>query len=181
MRSEKVSRLYLGVSNDDQLENWSDERIWSELDARLSTPEMPHVSRGPIFERGITTMRSSLYSPMRVGRLLLAGDAAHIVPPTGAKGLNLALADVRELAPALARSLRHGDTSLLDAYSDTCLERVWRAMEYSMYMTQMLHPHPEDSFANGVQRARLTQAVKDPGVKRALARNYVNLNSAHLD
>ena len=113
---------------------------------------------------------------MRHGRLLLAGDAAHIVPPTGAKGMNLALADVRLLAPALVAGLR-GDEQRLDAYSDESLRRVWRAEEFSTYMTQMLHPHPSDEFENGVQRARLRQVIESEDTARALARNYVNLSS----
>ena len=121
-------------------------------------------------------MRSVVVAPMRHGRLLLAGDAAHIVPPTGAKGMNLALADVRLLAPALVAGLR-GDEQRLDAYSDESLRRVWRAEEFSTYMTQMLHPHPSDEFENGVQRARLRQVIESEDTARALARNYVNLSS----
>jgi p-hydroxybenzoate 3-monooxygenase len=116
-------------------------------------------------------------TPMRYGRLLLAGDAAYIVPPTGAKGMNLALADVRLLAPALVASLREHDERLLDSYSDECLQRVWRAEEFSTYMTQMLHPHPNDEFENGVQTARLRQVIDSEDTARALARNYVNLSS----
>ena len=122
-------------------------------------------------------MRSVVVTPMRYGRLLLAGDAAHIVPPTGAKGMNLALADVRLLAPALVASLREHDERLLDSYSDECLQRVWRAEEFSTYMTQMLHPHPNDEFENGVQTARLRQVIDSEDTARALARNYVNLSS----
>jgi p-hydroxybenzoate 3-monooxygenase len=114
---------------------------------------------------------------MRYGRLLLAGDAAHIVPPTGAKGMNLALADVRVLSQALLTFLRGGDDSLLEAYSASCLERVWRAEEFSNYMTQMLHPSYEDEFENGVQLARLRQAVNSRESSTVLARNYVDLNS----
>jgi p-hydroxybenzoate 3-monooxygenase len=128
-------------------------------------------------ERGITPMRSVVVAPMRYGRLLLAGDAAHIVPPTGAKGMNLALADVRLLAPALVASLRDGDERPLDSYSSDSLRRVWRAEEFSTYMTQMLHPHPSDEFENGVQVARLRQVIDSLDTARALARNYVNLSS----
>ncbi len=111
---------------------------------------------------------------------MLAGDAAHIVPPTGAKGMNLALADVRRLAPALAAAVLEGDGRLLDAYSDACLRRIWRAEEFSTYMTQMLHPHPSDDFENGVQLARLRQAVTVRSATETLARNYVDLSSIDL-
>jgi p-hydroxybenzoate 3-monooxygenase len=176
MRSPTLSRLYLGVSPDETLDQWSDERIWDELTTRLMTEEGASIAQGPILERGITPMRSVVVAPMRYGRLLLAGDAAHIVPPTGAKGMNLALADVRQLAPALIAGLR-GDARSLDAYSDDSLRRVWRAEEFSTYMTQMLHPHPSDDFENGVQVARLRQVIESEDTARSLARNYVNLSS----
>lgn len=177
MRSPTLSRLYLGVRPDDTLDQWSDERIWDELNLRLWTDDMAEVTQGPIVERGITAMRSIVIEPMQYGRLFLAGDAAHIVPPTGAKGMNLALADVRVLARALVEKLRNNNEVLLDAYSDTCLERVWRAEEFSNYMTQMLHPNYEDDFENGVQMARLRQAVTSREASTVLARNYVDLNS----
>lgn len=177
MRSPTLSRLYLGVSPDESLENWTDERIWRELTLRLATDEMPDLPQGPITERSLTAMRSVVVSPMRYGRLFLAGDAAHIVPPTGAKGMNLALADVRVLAPALIAKFLNSDETRLDAYSATCLERVWRAEEFSTFMTQMLHPHPSDEFENGVQRARARQVVSVESAARTLARNYVNLSS----
>ena len=177
MRSPTLSRLYLGVRPDETLDEWSDERIWHELNVRLATDEMPEINQGRIIERGITAMRSIVIEPMRAGRLLLAGDAAHIVPPTGAKGMNLALADVRVLSTALLASLQHHDDTLLDAYSSTCLERVWRAEEFSNYMTQMLHPNHLDEFENGVQSARLRQAVTSNEASTVLARNYVDLNS----
>ena len=177
MRSPTLSRLYLGVRPDETLNEWSDERIWHELNVRLATDEMPEINQGRIIERGITAMRSIVIEPMRFGRLLLAGDAAHIVPPTGAKGMNLALADVRVLFEALVASLQHRDDTLLDAYSSTCLERVWRAEEFSNYMTQMLHPNHLDEFENGVQSARLRQAVTSSEASTVLARNYVDLNS----
>ena len=176
MRSPTVSRLYLGVRPEDTLEMWPDDRIWEELALRLATEEAVHLNVGPIFERSVTAMRSVVVAPMRYGRLLLAGDAAHIVPPTGAKGLNLAVGDVSRLVPALVAQLHEGDARLLDAYSDTCLERVWRGEEFSTYMTQMLHPHFSDEFENGVQRARLRQVVASEPAARHLARNYVNLS-----
>jgi p-hydroxybenzoate 3-monooxygenase len=177
MRSPTLSRLYLGVRPNDTLDQWSDARIWDELNRRLATEDSPEVTVGPILERGITAMRSIVIEPMRYGRLLLAGDAAHIVPPTGAKGMNLALADVRVLARALGEKLKSNDERLLDDYSDTCLERVWRAEEFSNYMTQMLHPNYDDDFENGVQMARLRQAVTSREASTVLARNYVDLNS----
>jgi p-hydroxybenzoate 3-monooxygenase len=177
MRSPTISRLYLGVRPDETLEQWSDDQIWDELAERLSTDERPEVNRGKILERGITAMRSVVVEPMRHGRLFLAGDAAHIVPPTGAKGMNLALADVRVLAEALDTYYLKNDESLLDTYSATCLERVWRAEEFSNYMTQMLHPNFDDDFENGVQRARLRQATQTRETATVLSRNYVDLNT----
>jgi p-hydroxybenzoate 3-monooxygenase len=177
MRSPTLSRLYLGVRPDDTLEQWSDDRIWSELAVRLSTDEGSKVNRGPIIDRGITAMRSIVVEPMRYGRLFLAGDAAHIVPPTGAKGMNLALADVRVLTEALRAFYSKRDERLLDAYSATCLERVWRAEEFSNYMTQMLHPNYDDGFENGVQHARLRQATQSREAATVLSRNYVDLNT----
>ena len=177
MRSPTISRLYLGVQPEDTLDQWPDERIWDELTQRLATDREAEITRGPIIERSITPMRSIVMAPMRYGRLFLAGDAAHIVPPTGAKGLNLAAGDVRELAPALVAQFKNGDESLINGYADKCLERVWRAEEFSTYMTQMLHPHPTDDFENGVQRARLAQVIESENAARVFARNYVNLNS----
>lgn len=177
MRSPTLSRLYLGVAPNERLDEWSDGRIWDELNARLDTDEMPEISQGPILERGITAMRSVVIEPMRFGRLLLAGDAAHIVPPTGAKGMNLAMADIRVLAAALLASLQDGDDRLVDTYSATCLERVWRGEEFSNYMTQMLHPRVDDDFENGVQLARLRQAVTSREASTVLSRNYVDLNT----
>jgi p-hydroxybenzoate 3-monooxygenase len=177
MRSPTVSRLYLGVRPTATLEEWSDDRIWEELNLRLATESTPEISQGPITERSLTAMRSVVLAPMRYGRLLMAGDAAHIVPPTGAKGMNLALADIRELSRALRVALKKKDEALLETYSSTCLERVWRAEEFSNYMTQMLHPSEEDDFENGVQRARLRQAVSSREASTVLARNYTDLNS----
>ena len=177
LRSPTLSRLYLGVRPDETLAQWPDDRIWEELTVRLATEEKPEINQGRIIDRGITAMRSIVIEPMRYGRLLLAGDAAHIVPPTGAKGMNLALADVRVLSQALLTFLRGGDDSLLEAYSASCLERVWRAEEFSNYMTQMLHPSYEDEFENGIQLARLRQAVSSRESSTVLARNYVDLNS----
>jgi p-hydroxybenzoate 3-monooxygenase len=177
MRTPTLSRLYLGVSPSDTLDAWPDERIWKELAVRLTADAARSVKRGPIIERSITTMRSVVVEPMRHERLFLCGDAAHIVPPTGAKGMNLALADVRVLAGAFAAHYASGDDRGIDAYSTTCLERVWRAEEFSNYMTQMLHPSAHDGFENGVQHARLRQVVTSKEAATVLARNYVDLNS----
>ena len=177
MRSPEISRLYLGVRPEETLDEWSDERIWEELSVRLATDAVPEIGRGPILERGISALRSIVLEPMRYGRLFLAGDSAHIVPPTGAKGMNLALADVRALSRAFLARYQRGDEALLDAYSGTCLERVWRAEEFSTFMTQMLHPSYTDEFENGVQMARLRQVVTSEAAATVLARNYVNLCS----
>src|SRR5258708_8153269 len=145
MRTPQVSRLYLQVPADEDIERWSDERIWAELRRRLGVPGWD-LKDGPITEKAILPMRSFVASPMRYRRLFLAGDAAHIVPPTGAKGLNLALADVTVLAEALTALLRDGDGRLADGYSDTCLARVWRATYFPSLMTASLHSRPGRHF-----------------------------------
>jgi len=170
MRSPTVSRLYLQVPNDARLEDWSDERIWDELDTRIGG-----VNRGPIFDRGITPMRSFVTSPMQRGRLYLAGDAAHIVPPTGAKGLNLAVNDVRLLAAGLRAHFEHGDDRLLDAYSTTAQRRVWRAEDFSNYMTQLLHDLGQGPFQRKLQLSRLEYLTRSEAAATSLAENYVGL------
>jgi len=171
-----VTRLYLQVPPDESLDAWSDQRIWDELAARLPTDAGFDLRQGPIIERGITTMRSFVASPMRHGRLLLAGDAAHVVPPTGAKGLNLAVADVAVLAAAAERFLRHDDPSGLDAYSDTCLRRVWRIQHFSWWMTSMLHRFDDhDHFQRQVQLSELDWVTRSEAAATALAANYVGL------
>jgi p-hydroxybenzoate 3-monooxygenase len=174
MRSPTVSRLYLQVPNDESLERWSDNAIWDELERRIGK-----VNRGPIFDKGITPMRSFVCEPMQHGRLFLAGDAAHIVPPTGAKGLNLAVNDVRLLAAALAEFYEHGSTAELDAYSETALRRVWRAQDFSNYMTQLLHDLGEGPFQRRLQLARLEYLERSEAAARSLAENYVGLPAAH--
>jgi p-hydroxybenzoate 3-monooxygenase len=174
MRSERVSRLYLQVPADEAIESWPDERIWAELQLRLATDGW-RVSEGPIFEKGITPMRSYVAEPMRYGRLFLAGDAAHIVPPTGAKGLNLAVNDVRMLADALAVWYRGGSQSSLDAYSSTALRRVWRAQDFSNYMTTLLHDLGDDGFGRALQLARLDYVARSTSAARSLAENYAGL------
>jgi p-hydroxybenzoate 3-monooxygenase len=168
MRSPTISRLYLQVPSDTDLTEWPDERIWDELELRLG-----EVNRGPLIDRGITPMRSFVADPMRHGRLFLAGDAAHIVPPTGAKGLNLAVNDVRLLAAALAS----GDEGELNAYSARALRRVWRAQDFSNYMTRLLHDLG-DPFEHQLQLARLDYLTRSDVAAASLAENYVGLPSA---
>ena len=181
MRSPELTRLYLQVAPDESLEGWTDARIWSELHARFEGSDRWQPAEGPILEKGVTGMRSFVTEPMRHGRLFLAGDAAHIVPPTGAKGLNLAVADVRVLAWALSRFYRKRDLRAFDAYSETCLKRVWRAEHFSWWMTAMLHRfHGEDSFHRKLQLAQLEYVVSSPSAAAALAENYVGLPLAEL-
>ena len=175
-RSPTVQRLYLQCDPDDEVDNWPDERIWAELRARLETRDSWTLAEGPIFQKGVITMRSVVCEPMRYGRLFLAGDAAHIVPATGAKGLNLAVADVVVLARALAEHHRSGRTDLLDAYSDTCLRRVWRAQHFSWWMTSMLHRFPgNDPFQHQLQLSQLRYVASSPAAAASLAENYVGL------
>jgi len=176
MRSPDVTRLYLQVAPEEAVEAWPDERIWEELNARLAVESGFALNEGPILERGITAMRSFVIEPMRHGRLFLAGDAAHIVPPTGAKGMNLAVADVAVLAEALERFFATGSTDLLDGYSDRCLRRVWRAEHFSWWMTSMLHLAPEaDPFERRLQLSQLRYLTSSPAASTSLAENYVGL------
>jgi p-hydroxybenzoate 3-monooxygenase len=176
MRSPTRTRLYLQVAPDEALDAWSDARLWDELRARLGGRDGFVPRKGPIVERMVTGMRSFVTEPMRFGRLFLAGDAAHIVPPTGAKGLNLAMADVAVLARAFAAHFDHGDDRLLDAYSATCLERVWRAEHFSWWMTTLLHRFPDaDPFERRLQRAQLRYITTSHAAATALAENYVGL------
>jgi p-hydroxybenzoate 3-monooxygenase len=177
MRSAKVSRLYIQVPADEDIDDWPDERIWEELQVRHAS-EGWQVNEGPIFEKGITPMRSYVCEPMRYGRLFLAGDAAHIVPPTGAKGLNLAVNDVRLLAAALVEWYRSGSASALDGYSDTALRRVWRAQDFSNYMTQLLHDLGRGPFDRMLQLARLAYLSRSRAAATSLAENYAGLPAA---
>jgi p-hydroxybenzoate 3-monooxygenase len=170
MRSPRVSRLYLQVPSDERLEEWPDDRIWDELRIRVGK-----VNTGPIFDKGITPMRSYVCEPMRHERLFLAGDAAHIVPPTGAKGLNLAVNDVRLLAAGLAEHYRTGSDAGLDGYSGAALRRVWRAQDFSNYMTQLLHDLGGGAFQQRLQLARLEYLERSEAAARSLAENYVGL------
>jgi len=175
LRSPEISRLYLQCRPDDDPGEWPDERIWDELEARLGVPGWT-LEHGPILEKGITGMRSFVVEPMRHGHLFLAGDAGHIVPPTGAKGLNLAISDVTLLAEAIAEWNRTGRAALLDAYSDACLRRVWRAEHFSWWMTSMLHRPPDaDPFDLQLQLAQLRYVVRSEAAARTLAENYVGL------
>ena len=179
LRTPQISRLYLQVDPLDDINNWPDERIWSELQTRLHSPGWS-LAEGPVLEKGITPMRGFVVEPMQFGRLFLAGDAAHIVPPTGAKGLNLAIADVRILADALIEWYASGTRSALDAYSTTCLYRVWRVQEFSAMMTNVMHRHDDrDPFVHKLQRAQQDYLRSSHAMQQSLAENYVGLEMAH--
>ncbi|MDH6546914.1 4-hydroxybenzoate 3-monooxygenase [Streptomyces sp. SAI-041] len=176
MRSPSVSRLYLQVPNGTDADDWSDERIWDELAARFAIDADWTLARGPITAKSVTPMRSHVHEPMRHGRLLLAGDAAHIVPPTGAKGLNLAVSDVSVLARALTDLHRTGSTQLIDRYSQLCLSRVWQATRFSDDMTRMLHAQPNgDAFESRMQLTRLRRITASRHAAAELAANYTGL------
>jgi p-hydroxybenzoate 3-monooxygenase len=174
MRSSEVSRLYLQVDSSDSIEAWSDDRIWEELSTRLGI-EGWTLDTGPVTDKSITPMRSFVSSPMRHGRLFLAGDAAHIVPPTGAKGLNLAAADVAVLADALVEYYRDGSEAGLDSYEERALQRVWRKTHFSWWMTSMLHTSGDDDFDRQLQMAQLRYVTSSPAAATSLAENYVGL------
>jgi len=175
MRSPQISRLYLQVNPDEDLANWSDEVIWQELHKRLEV-EGWNLREGRVIQRGITGMRSFVVEPMQYGTLFLAGDSAHIVPPTGAKGLNLAAADVRVLARALSSFYSSGKTSLLDQYSEVCLRRVWKVQRFSWWMTSMLHRFESDNpFDQRRQLAELDYVTSSRAAAQSLAENYVGL------
>jgi p-hydroxybenzoate 3-monooxygenase len=175
LRSPKLSRYYVQVAHDEDIGEWSDERIWEELQRRTAI-EGWTLREGPILEKGVTGMRSFVCEPMRHGNLFLAGDAAHIVPPTGAKGLNLAIHDVRVLAEALVEWYRTGSRALLDAYSAECLRRVWRAEHFSWWMTTMLHRPPDaDPFGLQLQRSQLRYVTSSKAMATSLAENYTGL------
>ncbi len=176
MRSPQISRLYLQCPPDADVAEWPDERIWEELDARLSRADGFRLTPGPILQKSVTAMRSFVCEPMRFGRLLLAGDAAHIVPPTGAKGMNLAVGDVRVMARALERYFARGDDEAIAAYGPACLRRIWRVQRFSWWMTQMLHRFDDDSpFDRRRQLAELDYVVHSRAAATTLAENYVGL------
>jgi p-hydroxybenzoate 3-monooxygenase len=175
-RSPQIQRLYLQCDPNDDVKNWPDGRIWEELHARLETGDGWKLAEGRIFQKGIIAMRSFVVEPMRYGRLFLAGDAAHIVPPTGAKGLNLAVADVRVLSRCLVSYYKNRDEQSLESYSDTALRRVWRAEHFSWWMTSMLHRfHDESTFHHRLQLAELDYVVSSRAKAQTLAENYVGL------
>lgn len=176
LRSLELSRLYLQCDPDDVIENWPDRRIWDELHARLET-EGWSLNEGPIIEKAITPMRAYVTEPMQYGGLFLAGDAAHIVPPTGAKGLNLAVADVRVLAHALVDSFSTGNERGLERYSEICLRRVWKVQSFSWWMTSLLHnfPNDEDGVQGRLQLAQLDYVTSSRAAATSLAEQYTGL------
>jgi p-hydroxybenzoate 3-monooxygenase len=176
MRSPEVTRLYLQCAPDEDLGKWPDERIWEELQLRLAAGKDWKLNRGAVIQKGITEMRSFVVEPMQSGTLFLAGDAAHIVPPTGAKGLNLAVADVRVLARAMTEYYANGNRDLLTRYSEICLRRVWKVQRFSWWMTSMLHRFANDnSFDQRRQLAELDYVTSSRAASQTLAENYVGL------
>ena len=176
MRSPEISRLYIQCEPDEDIANWPDERIWQELHARLECIDGWKLVDGPVIQKGITGMRSFVVEPMQCGRLFLAGDSAHIVPPTGAKGLNLAVADIRVLSRALGEYYATGKMQLLDSYSATCLRRVWKVQRFSWWMTSMLHRFSDDNaFDQRRQLAELDYVTSSRAASVSLAENYVGL------
>jgi p-hydroxybenzoate 3-monooxygenase len=174
MRSHSISRLYVQVAPDDDIANWPDDRVWEALSTRLAHDGWT-LQSGPTLEKGITPMRSFVNAPMRYGNIFLAGDAAHIVPPTGAKGLNLAINDVTLLSRALSRKLNEGQDDLIDAYSDAALRRVWRATHFSWWMTSMLHvdhADPDADFMRQMQLSQLRYVTSSTAAATSLAENY---------
>ncbi|GAB4038146.1 4-hydroxybenzoate 3-monooxygenase [Spirosoma gilvum] len=175
MRSSEISRLYVQCAVTDTLDDWPDERIWAELQIRLGTNGWT-LTEGPILEKTITPMRSFVSEPMQFGRLFLAGDSAHIVPPTGAKGLNMAVADTEQLFNALMSWYRDGNSNELANYTDCCMRRVWRVQEFSNFMTELMHHNPErSSFDAHLQTSRFNQLVTSPTASTLIAENYVGL------
>ncbi len=176
MRSPEISRLYLQCAPDEDVQNWPDDRIWDELRTRMATREGFELKDGPIFQKGITPMRSFIATPMQFGKLFLLGDAAHIVPPTGAKGLNLAVADVRVLTRGLVEFYQRGNREALCQYTERCLRRVWKCQRFSWWMTSMLHRFPnEDSFSHHIHLAELDYVTSSHPASTTLAENYVGL------
>jgi p-hydroxybenzoate 3-monooxygenase len=176
MRSATITRQYLQVTPDADLASWPDDRIWEELHTRFATDDGFVLNEGPLIDKGITPMRSFVASPMQRGRLYLAGDAAHIVPPTGAKGMNLAVADVRLLSYAIGAFYQDRREDLLAAYTETALRRVWRATHFSWFMTSMLHVDPaDDVFGEQLALAQLEYVSTSRAMATALAENYTGL------
>jgi p-hydroxybenzoate 3-monooxygenase len=177
LRSPEICRMYLQCEPDENLDEWPDDRIWEELHTRTSTSDGSFtLEEGPIFEKGVAALRSFVVEPMQYGRLFLAGDAAHIVPATGAKGLNLAVADVRRLAQGLVQLFGSGKTDQLEGYSDGCLRRVWRVQHFSWWMTSMLHRFDRaDRYRRRLQIAELQYVTSSTAAATSLAENYVGL------
>lgn len=175
MRSRTRSRYYLQCPADDRIEDWPDERFWRELEARLPREFAARVATGPSIEKSIVPLRSFVAEPMRFGRLFLAGDAAHIVPPTGAKGLNLAAADVHVLSQALVEFYRSGSETLLDEYSPRALARVWKAIRFSWWFTTLMHKFSDDPLARKLQLAELEYLSQSDAACKAVAENYAGL------
>ncbi|MFN0121254.1 MAG: 4-hydroxybenzoate 3-monooxygenase [Blastocatellia bacterium] len=175
MRAPDITRLYIQCEPDENIADWPDDRLWSELESRLGAGDLT-LREGPVLQKGVPPMRSFVTEPMQYGRLFLAGDAAHIVPPTGARGMNLAIADVRVLARALAAYYETGARELLDGYSAACLRRVWRAEHFSWWMTSLLHRFPaHDAFQQRMQLAELEYVTRSRAAATALAENSVGL------
>jgi p-hydroxybenzoate 3-monooxygenase len=175
MRTPEISRLYIQCDPDEDIGRWPDEKIWHELETRLACDGWK-LTTGPVLQKGVTGMRSFVVEPMQYGRLFLAGDSAHIVPPTGAKGLNLAVADVRVLARAIKEFYTTGRRDLLDSYSETCLRRVWKVQRFSWWMTSMLHRFPDESpFDYRRRLAELDYVTSSRAASKSLAENYVGL------
>ncbi len=175
MRTPDITRLYLQCEPDEDIAKWTDDRIWSELESRLGASDLT-LKEGRIFQKNVTPMRSFVTEPMRFGNLFLAGDAAHIVPPTGAKGMNLAIADVRVLAQGFSEFYQIGKTAMLENYSEICLCRIWRAEHFSWWMTSLLHRFPDTNpFQQKIQLAELEYVVSSRAAATALAENYVGL------
>ncbi|KPB84882.1 4-hydroxybenzoate 3-monooxygenase [Pseudomonas syringae pv. tomato] len=176
MRSAIRTRYYVQVSADEKVEDWSDERFWTELKSRLPVHLADRLVTGPSIEKSIAPLRSFVVEPMQYGRLFLLGDAAHIVPPTGAKGLNLAASDVSTLYRILLKVYREGRTDLLEKYSHICLRRVWKAERFSWWMTSVLHNFPDtDAFSQRIQQTELDYYVGSEAGRRTIAENYVGL------
>jgi p-hydroxybenzoate 3-monooxygenase len=175
-RSATRSRYYVDVPLTDRLEDWPDERIWDELATRLGPQVAPHIVRGPAIEKSIAPLRSYVFAPMRHGSLLLCGDAAHIVPPTGAKGLNLAASDVFYAAESLTGFFNRQDADAIAAYSDRALNRVWKAERFSWSLTRLMHRFPEDGpFERAMQVAELDYIASSRAAQTSIAENYVGL------
>ncbi len=176
MRSPTRSRYYVQVSMDERVEDWPDDRLWNELETRLGAEVAPHITRGPALEKSIAPLRSYVFEPMRHGSLFLAGDAAHIVPPTGAKGLNLAASDVAYLSDALIEYFRDGKTGGIDAYSERALARVWKSERFSWQLTKLMHRFPDDGpFERRMQVAELEYIASSDAAQKSIAENYVGL------